>query len=112
MLSVFSSVFFFFTMLSIAVTETARGGDPCEGFRLTGGVSYSFWGPNPPLYRIVCVCVCECVAYLVVTWPHQGIIAQVAADVGRDDLTIDAIARHKVLVLARGVGADGGLVSR
>lgn len=33
------------------------------------------------------------------TRPHQGIIAQVAADVGRDDLTIDSIARHEVFVL-------------
>ena len=40
--------------------------------------------------------------HLVVTRPHQGIIAQVAADVGRDDLAIDAITGDEVLVLTAG----------
>lgn len=38
-------------------------------------------------------------SYLIVTWSHEGVIAQIAADVGGDDLTVDAIARHKVFVL-------------
>ena len=51
-------------------------------------------------------------AYLVVAGPHQGIVAQVAADVGGDDFTVDAIARHEVFVLSRGCGRrGGGLVS-
>lgn len=45
--------------------------------------------------------------YLIVTRPHQGIVAQVAADVGRNNLTIDAIARHEVFVLPRRSGLRG-----
>lgn len=49
--------------------------------------------------------------YLVVAGTHQGIVAQVATDVGGDDLAVDAIARHEVFVLSRGAGAGGGRVS-
>lgn len=45
---------------------------------------------------------------LVVARPHQGIVAQVAADVGRDDFAVDAIARDEVLVLAGGGRANRG----
>ena len=45
--------------------------------------------------------------YLVESRPHQGIIPQVATDVGGDNLAIDAIAGHEVLVLTRhGSGGD------
>lgn len=54
----------------------------------------------------------NCAAYLVVSRPHQSIIAQVAADVGRDDFTVDAITRDKVFVLSCGGRPRGGLVSR
>lgn len=37
---------------------------------------------------------------LIVARSHQGIIAQVAANVGRNDFTIDAITRHEILVHA------------
>lgn len=37
--------------------------------------------------------------YLVVTRPHQGIVAQVAADVGGYDFSVDAIAGDEVFVL-------------
>jgi hypothetical protein len=43
---------------------------------------------------------------LVVAGPHEGIVAQVAADVGGDDLAVDAIAGDKVLVLAGGGRGD------
>lgn len=49
--------------------------------------------------------------YLVMAGTHQGIVAQVATDVGGDDLAVDAIARHEVFVLSRGAGAGGGRVS-
>jgi hypothetical protein len=44
--------------------------------------------------------------HLVLARPHQGIIAQVAADVGGDNLTVDAIARNEVLVLAGTSASD------
>lgn len=34
--------------------------------------------------------------------PHQGIVAKVAADVGRNDFTVDAIAWDEILVLSGG----------
>lgn len=37
---------------------------------------------------------------LIVTGPHQGIVTQVAANVGGDDFAIDAVARDKVFVHA------------
>lgn len=37
--------------------------------------------------------------YLVRARPHQSIVPQIPANVGRDNLAVDAIARHKVLVL-------------
>ena len=39
-------------------------------------------------------------AHLVVTGPHQGIVAQVAANVGGDDFAIDAVSGDKVFVHA------------
>lgn len=36
------------------------------------------------------------------TGPHQGIVAQVAADIGRNDFAIDAVAGDEVLVLSGG----------
>lgn len=39
--------------------------------------------------------------YLVGSRPYQSISAQVATNVGRDDLTIYAITRHKIHILAR-----------
>jgi len=33
--------------------------------------------------------------------PHQRVWAKVALDVGRDDLSSDAVARHKPLIRAR-----------
>jgi hypothetical protein len=50
-------------------------------------------------------------AYLVVAGSDKSIVAQVAADVGRDYFTVDAIARHKVFILSRGAGSGGGRVS-
>lgn len=40
--------------------------------------------------------------HLIVTWPHQGVVAKVAADVGRNNFSVDAIARDEVLVLTGG----------
>jgi hypothetical protein len=40
-------------------------------------------------------------SYLVGAGADEGIVAQVPTDVGRDDLTVDAIAGDEVLVLAR-----------
>lgn len=49
---------------------------------------------------------------LVVAGAHEGIVAQVAADVGRDDLAVDAVARDEVFVLAgRGRGRGLALVA-
>lgn len=48
-------------------------------------------------------------AYLVVARTHEGVVTKVAADVGRDDLTIDAIARDKVFVLSS-TGSGGGVL--
>lgn len=39
---------------------------------------------------------------LIVAGPHQGVVAKVAADVGGDNFSVDAIARDKILVLAGG----------
>lgn len=39
-------------------------------------------------------------AYLIMARSHQSIIAQVAANISRDDFTIDAITGHEVLVHA------------
>ena len=35
------------------------------------------------------------------TWPDQRVWAQIALDVGRDDFSSDAVARHKPLICAR-----------
>lgn len=40
-------------------------------------------------------------AYLVCAWANESVVAEVPANVGRDDFAVDAVARHKVLVLAR-----------
>lgn len=48
------------------------------------------------------------VPYLVVAGPHEGIVAKVAADVSRDDLAVDAIARDEILVLASSGGRGRG----
>jgi hypothetical protein len=58
---------------------------------------------NPPFFKEETIPVQQeegLGSYLIMTGPHQGIIAQVAADVGRDNLTIDSIARHEVFVLS------------
>lgn len=39
-------------------------------------------------------------SYLVMPRPYKGIVAQVSANVGRDDLTVNAIAGNEVLVLS------------
>lgn len=37
--------------------------------------------------------------YLIDSGTDEGVVAQVAADVGRDDLAVDAIPGDKVLIL-------------
>lgn len=49
-------------------------------------------------------------AYLVVTGTHEGIVAQIAADVGGDDFAVDAIARHEVFVLSSRTRSGRGSV--
>ena len=39
-------------------------------------------------------------SYLVHARADESIIAEITADVGRDDFTVDAIARHEILVLS------------
>lgn len=51
-------------------------------------------------------------AYLVGARPHESIVAQVSTDVGGDDLPIDTIFRHEILVRASGwlwLGARGSV---
>jgi hypothetical protein len=50
-------------------------------------------------------------AYLVVTGTHESVVAQIAADVGRDDFTVDAISRNEVFVLTSSTGSGWGRVS-
>jgi len=49
-------------------------------------------------------------AYLVMTGTHEGIVAQIAADVGGDDFAVDAIARHEVFVLSSRTRSGRGSV--
>lgn len=44
---------------------------------------------------------CEPKTYLVVSGSDKGIVAKVAADIGRDDFAVDAIARDEVFILPR-----------
>ena len=50
---------------------------------------------NPAAFSIKAA---ACLSYLVVAGPHKGIVTQVAADVGRDDFAVDAIAGNKILI--------------
>jgi hypothetical protein len=50
-------------------------------------------------------------AYLVVTGTHEGVVAQITADIGGDDFTVDAIARDEVFVLSSSTGTGWGRVS-
>jgi hypothetical protein len=40
------------------------------------------------------------VSHLVHAGTHESIIAEIATNVGRNDFTVDAVARDKVLVLS------------
>jgi hypothetical protein len=51
-------------------------------------------------------------AYLVNTGAYEGIVAEIATDVGRDDFTVDAIPGYEVLVLSVGRGRRGLVRSR
>lgn len=44
------------------------------------------------------------------TGTHEGIVAQIAADVGGDDFTVDAIARDEVFVLSTRTRSGRGSV--
>ena len=47
-------------------------------------------------------------AYLIVAGSHQSIVAQVPADISRDDFTVDAITGHEILVHASRGSRHGG----
>ena len=49
-------------------------------------------------------------AYLVVTGTHESVVAQITADIGGDDFTVDAIARDEVFVLSSRTRSGRGSV--
>ena len=51
-------------------------------------------------WRTVALQGCQALSHLVHARTNKSIVAQVAADIGGDDLTIDAIARNEILVLS------------
>lgn len=51
-------------------------------------------------------------AYLIVAGSHKSIVAQVPADIGRDDFTVDAITGHEILVHASRGSRHGEQLAR